>query len=132
MAEKVKQILVDPFTCKVELIEIEQDNVRDIYKVLGTTELFGEGFVDGNTDLLLVDDNGLRRGHKRFAVVTGHPSPIFGKFLITSAGEEAESAPPKMSLDYYRKNIEFFHLESASFEQSLAVSLGRHQGNGAH
>jgi hypothetical protein len=94
----VKAILIDPFACKIEHVEVDGDDINTYYRVLShesmpvTTFTTAYAGVLKGRDAIFVDDEGIMKNAERwFHMATGH-QPFAGKGLIVGADRRGNAA----------------------------------------
>jgi hypothetical protein len=110
---KVKAILIDPFRCVVEHVEVDRDDHRSYYPLLShetmpvdTFTVAYPGVLKGH-DALFVDDEGLMKDAQRwFGIATGHQA-FAGKGLIVGANANGDAGDAETSLDIVRVTVVF-------------------------
>lgn len=103
---KIKAILIDVDTFEVSEIDIEQDNIKQIYKAIRCDTFDCVGLPNG--DAIYVDDEGLLNDPQRFFAINGETAILAGNGLIMGTGPEGESVNPKTSIDHIRDRVHFF------------------------
>lgn len=95
---KHKTILIDTEHFQLREIEIEQDNLQDIYNAIGC-ELF-DVVVMPNGDAVYFDDEGLMHGPpERYFAILGDTPVIAGNGLIMGTGPDGVSTAPSLTID---------------------------------
>ncbi|GAB7002503.1 hypothetical protein CPZ20_15605 [Lacticaseibacillus rhamnosus] len=104
----VKAILIDPFACKIEHVEVDGDDINTYYRVLShesmpvTTFTTAYAGVLKGRDAIFVDDEGIMKNAERwFHMATGH-QPFAGKGLIVGADRRGNAADAESDIDTIR------------------------------
>jgi hypothetical protein len=92
-----KAILIDTTKFEVREVELEQDNIEQIYQHLKASTFDCVGLANG--DAVYVDDEGLLNGTDRFFAVVGQTAILAGNALIMGTGDEGESIDPNTNID---------------------------------
>lgn len=110
---KIKAILIDPFACTVEHVEVDKHDSRSYYPHLSHETMPVDTFtvaypgVLKSHDALFVDDDGLMKEAQRwFIIATGH-QPFAGKGLIVGADSNGGAADAATALDMVRMSVMF-------------------------
>jgi len=93
---KHKAILIDVHDFSVTEIEVDQDNLQDIYDALGC-DLF-DCVTLPNGDAIYIDDEGLLKNPDRFFALIGYTSILAGNGLIMGVDDEGASIAPKLDI----------------------------------
>lgn len=106
--KKVNAILIDPFACVVEHVEIDGDNLDSYYLALSHESMPVDNFTTAHAgilkgrDAIFVDDEGLFKKPERwFHLATSH-QPFAGKGLIVGADQRGNAADAETEIDTIR------------------------------
>lgn len=109
MAEKIRAILIDAEKRTISEVEIDKDDIQDIYKLLRIDSPFDcvpwSQSKPGET--VYVDDEGLLKRPKFFFRCPGYPEWLAGNGLIIGTGEQGESKSTELSLSEVKAQVLF-------------------------
>lgn len=103
----VRAILIDPFACTIERVNVEGDNYRSYYPHLShaTKEVTAFTTAQCNAlkqrDAIFMDDEGLDDPIRWFQIAFAH-QPFAGKGLIIGADREGESVDAATPIELVR------------------------------
>jgi hypothetical protein len=110
---KIKAILIDPFACTVEHVEVNKHDSRSYYAHLShetmpvyTFAIAYAGVLKGR-DAIFVDDDGLMKEPQRFFQIATAHQPFAGKGLIIGADHNGDAADAETSLNMVRMSVIF-------------------------
>jgi hypothetical protein len=107
MSKTHKAILIDVHAFEVRELEIERDNLTDIYANL-FCDTFDAVSIDTG-DAVYVDDEGLIRGNvDRYFAIAGYTAILAGNGLVMGVDAEGGSVDPLISIDEVKRNIAWF------------------------
>jgi len=111
----IKAILIDPFACKVEPVELERDNLDSYYAALSHEsmpvrlfEVAARPTFHGR-DALFFDEEGKFKAADRWFIMNGLHEPIAGKGLIVGADNHGHSADAQTPLVEIKVRVFFLH-----------------------
>jgi hypothetical protein len=99
----VRAILIDPFACQVTDVEVDANDIPDIYRLLSHQTVKVVEFFESASNIGLEGDalyNGLIRDPpvQRFFVIDGNLQPLAGKGLIMGFDENGSIIDAKSKL----------------------------------
>lgn len=110
---KVKAILIDPFRCVVEHVELDGDDYRSYYPLLSHETQPVQCFTTAwspvleSRDAIFVDDEGLLGSPQRFFEIAGAYQPFAGKGLIVGADGDGDAVDAETALEEVRAAVRF-------------------------
>jgi hypothetical protein len=93
---KIKAILIDPFACTIEHVEVDGDDYKSYYPLLSHETKAVDCFTSvqcevlKGLDTIFVDDEGLNAVPERFFLTVGTGQALAGKGLIIGADENGD------------------------------------------
>lgn len=109
----IKAILIDPFACKIEHVELTGNMLKAYYAHLSHETMPVDlvtvaypGVLKGN-DALFVDDEGLLKQCSRFFTFASAHQPFAGKGLVVGADHNGDTTDAETSIDIVRLVVSF-------------------------
>lgn len=90
MSDNVKAILIDPFSRKIEQVQVVGD-YKAIYPFIQADMFECVSFDENSGDTCYVDEEGLMKDNQMFFMIEGYPTPLAGRALIIGSNDEGES-----------------------------------------
>jgi len=119
----VTAILIDPFACTVETVQLTRD-LESYYAALShesmpvrTFELTYRAGLTG-ADALFFDEDGLYKGAQRAFVLKGYDTPLLGKALIVGANGRGGSADAETDIKSIRDRVMFLEVIGTNYQSA--------------
>jgi len=100
-----KAILIDPFERKLSWVELQNDNIDCLHKVM-RCDVFTVGtYLDNKGTCLYVDDEGLFKNEQAYFVILGIDNVFAGRSLVVGTDEMGGSITPTVSIDVLESKV---------------------------
>lgn len=105
---KIKGILINSDTGKIDYAQFEHDSLEEMYKLIGckTIEAVRSPILKGQ-DVIYVDEEGLLHEPSLFFKIAGFAQPIAGNGLIVGTDSQGNSVNAKTPLDIVVRSVQF-------------------------
>lgn len=129
---KVRGILIDPFECSVSEVQVDADDIRDIYRLLSHESMPVDIFQTVSIapqEAIFVDEEGRIKHCDRWFVWEGYPEILAGKGLILGSNGHGDTASTKIDLQEAKRWVSFGELTREGTLRQTITPWKRSDGN---